>query len=317
MSNSNYCSFLTRQSGEPLAGTAPFARHFVFISWPKKFWQYEALEAKGGFPQGLKKWMKEQSKVNGKISIRLVSHSGLNHDKVDIFIYPEKLCYSKVLPEDIPAVLESHFRYGDTTSFSAAEIEQDQILICTHGRHDKCCAKFGQELADKMRYHVLKQKTSIEVWESSHLGGHRFAPTMLDFPTGLAYGRLTPDEIPNFLASRKEGLVYGPAYRGTVFLSELEQVAEANVQHYCSMRNWSCQFQIQNLEKISEEKFRCIAMFRKSESSINPQNNIPDELPFTFKLKGFESPSGCDELEVRKLRKCWELESTIPSNNFL
>ncbi|MED5404081.1 MAG: hypothetical protein VYD61_09475, partial [SAR324 cluster bacterium] len=61
MSDSNYCSVLTRKSAEPLAGTAPFARHFVFITWPKKYWQYEALEAKGGFPQGLKKWMKEQS----------------------------------------------------------------------------------------------------------------------------------------------------------------------------------------------------------------------------------------------------------------
>jgi len=54
MSDLNYCSFLTKQSGEPLAGTATFAKHFVFISWPKKYWQYEALEAKGGFPQGLK-----------------------------------------------------------------------------------------------------------------------------------------------------------------------------------------------------------------------------------------------------------------------
>ena len=75
MPDSHFCSVLTQQFGEPLAGTAPFAEHFVFISWPKKYWQYEALEAKGGFPQGLKKWMKEQNKVNGKISIRLASRA--------------------------------------------------------------------------------------------------------------------------------------------------------------------------------------------------------------------------------------------------
>ena len=85
MSYLNYCSVLTKKSAEPLAGTAPFARNFVFITWPKKYWQYEALEAKGGFPQGLKKWMKEQSEVNGKISIRLVSRAGLRHDKVKIY----------------------------------------------------------------------------------------------------------------------------------------------------------------------------------------------------------------------------------------
>ena len=54
---------MTRQTGEPLAGTAPFAKHFVFITWPKKYWQYEALDSKGGFPEGLKK-MDEGSNRN-------------------------------------------------------------------------------------------------------------------------------------------------------------------------------------------------------------------------------------------------------------
>jgi len=310
MSDLNYCSVLSRNSAEPLAGSAPFARHFVFITWPKKYWQYEALEAKGGFPQGLKKWMKEQSEVNGKISIRLVSRAGLSQDKVEIYIYPEKYCYSNVLPSQIPAVLESYFRDGITAAFSPAPIEGEQIFICTHGRHDKCCAKFGQELADKMRYHVSRQKTAVEVWDSSHLGGHRFAATMIDFPTGRAYGHLSADELPNYLASRKAAQVYGRAYRGSVFLSGLEQVAEAHVQHFCFSQEWRCQPQIRKVEKIIDSKFRCLAVLHAAESSVDSQKNIPDELVFNFKLTGFESPSGCDALEEPQLRSCWVLEST-------
>ena len=310
MSDLNYCSVLSRNSAEPLAGSAPFARHFVFITWPKKYWQYEALEAKGGFPQGLKKWMKEQSEVNGKISIRLVSRAGLGQDKVEIYIYPEKYCYSNVLPSQIPAVLESYFRDGITAAFSPAPIEGEQIFICTHGRHDKCCAKFGQELADKMRYHVSRQKTAVEVWDSSHLGGHRFAATMIDFPTGRAYGHLSADELPNYLASRKAAQVYGRAYRGSVFLSGLEQVAEAHVQHFCFSQEWRCQPQIRKVEKISDSKFRCLAVLHAAESSVDSQKNIPDELVFNFKLTGFESPSGCDALEEPQLRSCWVLESS-------
>jgi hypothetical protein len=310
MSDLNYCSVLSRNSAEPLAGSAPFARHFVFITWPKKYWQYEALEAKGGFPQGLKKWMKEQSEVNGKISIRLVSRAGLSQDKVEIYIYPEKYCYSNVLPSQIPAVLESYFRDGITAAFSPAPIEGEQIFICTHGRHDKCCAKFGQELADKMRYHVSRQKTAVEVWDSSHLGGHRFAATMIDFPTGRAYGHLSADELPNYLASRKAAQVYGRAYRGSVFLSGLEQVAEAHVQHFCFSQEWRCQPQIRKVEKISDSKFRCLAVLQAAESSVDSQKNIPDELVFNFKLTGFESPSGCDALEEPQLRSCWVLESS-------
>ena len=317
MSDSNYCSILTAQSGEPLAGTAPFAKHFVFITWPKKYWQYEALESKGGFPQELKKWMKEQSKINGKISIRLASRSRLSHNKVDIFIYPERLCYSNILPSDIHTVLESHFQLGKTFANRATKIEHDQIFICTHGRHDKCCAKFGQELVDNMRDHVLKEKDSVEVWESSHLGGHRFAATMIDFPLGRAYGRLTPDNIPDFFARRKTGHVFGSAYRGSVFLSELEQIAEAHVQNFCSVQDWPCKVQINSIEKINELRFRCNALFSSSKSKDLTQNNFPDQQSFTFRVRDFESHSSCKDNEVPKLRKCWELEPAVSANNIL
>jgi len=315
MTDPIFCSILTQQSGEPLAGTAPYAEHFVFISWPKKNWQYEALEAKGGFPQGLKKWMREQYKVNGKIKILLASRPGLEKHKADIFIYPGRYYYSTVHPEEILDVLGSHFLHDATPSFSLGKLEQDQIFICTHGRHDKCCAKFGQELADKMRYQVLRQKANVEIWESSHIGGHRFAATMIDFPTGRAYGRLTPDAIPNFLESRKQGLVYGSAYRGSVFLKDLEQVAEAQVQHFCSVQQWTCNVQIKKVIKLTGDRFQCIAKFLHSEDSAASQKFIPDELVFSFKFKGFTSPDGCDVLDDPKSRRCWEIESTSPSQN--
>ena len=310
MSTQNYCSVLTRRSAEPLAGTAPYAKHFVFITWPKKYWQYEALDSKGGFPKGLKKWMKEQSLVNGKISIRLVSQVGMNQDKVKIFIYPEKYCYSNVLPSQIPAVLESYFQDGITASFSPNSIEVDQIFICTHGRHDKCCAKFGQKLAAEMRYNVSRKNSAVEVWDSSHLGGHRFAATIIDFPTGRAYGNLSVDEVPNYLASREASQVYGVAYRGSVFLSGLEQVAEAHVQHFCFKRKWSCQPKILKVKKLTEETLYCLAVFRNDESFVDLENKIPDEMTFTFKMKGFESPSGCNSIGEPQLRSCWELESS-------
>ena len=307
MSESKFCSILCRQSGESLAGTAPFAEHFVFITWPKKYWEYEALESKGGFPTGLKKWMKEKSKFCGKISIRLASRAKLRNDKVEIFIYPGKSYFSNVLPKEIPEVLESYFQHYTSPLFSCKKFEQDQIFICTHGRHDKCCAKFGQKLADQMRYHVQEQNFPVEIWESSHLGGHRFAATMIDFPTGRVYGRLTPDEIPKFLENRKQGQVYGSSYRGSVFLPELEQVAEAHAQHFCDVQQLACHVKIKNLEKLGENKFSCIAAFEINDSFAASQNNIPDELAFSFKLKDFESPTGCDAIDETQLRKCWEL----------
>jgi len=314
MSGSKFCSLMTRETGEPLAGTAPFAKHFVFITWPKKYWQYEALDSKGGFPVGLKEWMKAQSEITGKISIRLVSHKELSNESVDIYIYPEKIHYSNILKEEITGVLMSHFMNERNSEDKVKKIEKDHIFVCTHGRHDKCCAKFGQELANNLRKHLKDQQDNIEVFDSSHLGGHRFAPTMIDFPSGRAYGQLTTEEIPDYFESRKQGMVYARAYRGSVFLPELVQVAEAYVQRFRSIKQWNCQVKISNLEKLNDKNFRCSASFYIPENGIASQTEIRDEVAFTFKLKEYEGPSGCNGINQSKLRKCWELGNPLPVN---
>jgi len=315
MTDSKFCSLIARQTGEPLAGTAPFAKHFVLITWPKKYWQYEALDSKGGFPEGLKEWMKTQSEISGKISIRLVSRKDLKNESADIYIYPEKKHYSEILPEEIYGVLMSHFLNKSDSENIAKNIEKDHILVCTHGRHDKCCAKFGQKLADNLRNHLKDQQENIEVFDSSHLGGHRFAPTMIDFPSGRAYGQLTTEEIPDYLESREQGVVYAKAYRGTVFLPELVQVAEAYVQRFRSIKQWNCEVKISDVESLNEENFRCLASFKSPVNGIASQTDIPDELTFTFKQKVFEGPADCNGLNQTKLRKCWELEAPLPVNN--
>ena len=302
MTGSKYCSVMTGQTGAPLAGTAPFAKHFVFITWPKKYWQYEALKSKGGFPEGLKEWMNSQSKISGKISIRLVSSKELTNESADIYVYPEKIYYSNILPEEIIGVLMSHFLKKSNSENIAKSIERDLILVCTHGRHDKCCAKFGKELADNLRMQLKDQEENIEVFDSSHLGGHRFAPIMIDFPSGRAYGQLTTEEIPNYFESRKEGMVYAQAYRGSVFLPELLQVAEAYVQRFRASKQWNCKVKISNLEKLNDENFRCVASFNNLENGLASQTEIPDEVAFTFKLKRYECPTGCNCLNQPKLR---------------
>ena len=70
-----------------------------------------------------------------------------------------------------------------------------QLFICTHGRHDQCCAKFGQQLFDTLRESIPDTDHTVEIWESSHLGGHRFAPTVLVMPGCKMYGKVKPSLI--------------------------------------------------------------------------------------------------------------------------
>jgi hypothetical protein len=57
--------------------------------------------------------------------------------------------------------------------------------VCTHGRHDACCAERGRPVAA-----ALARAHPEETWEVSHIGGDRFAANLLVLPAGLYYGRL-------------------------------------------------------------------------------------------------------------------------------
>jgi hypothetical protein len=61
------------------------------------------------------------------------------------------------------------------------------LCVCTHGRHDACCAERGRPVAA-----ALSRAFPEETWEVSHIGGDRFAGNALVLPDGLYYGRLDP-----------------------------------------------------------------------------------------------------------------------------
>nr|WP_227467758.1 sucrase ferredoxin [Nocardioides lijunqiniae] len=61
------------------------------------------------------------------------------------------------------------------------------LCVCTHGRHDACCAEQGRPVVA-----ALAAAHPEETWEVSHIGGDRFAGNMLVLPHGLYYGRLDP-----------------------------------------------------------------------------------------------------------------------------
>lgn len=56
------------------------------------------------------------------------------------------------------------------------------LLVCTHGTVDAACAKFGYPLYNYLRRNHADE--NLRVWRVSHFGGHVFAPTLLDMPTG-------------------------------------------------------------------------------------------------------------------------------------
>jgi len=90
-------------------------------------------------------------------------------------------------------------------------------LVCTHGRRDQCCAVLGRPLFD-----VVDGGR-----ESSHIGGHRFAPTVLMLPAGIVLGRC---EAANWQGLRSLGPDALAHYRGRTGLDAPAQVADAEAR---------------------------------------------------------------------------------------
>ena len=75
-------------------------------------------------------------------------------------------------------------------------------LVCTHGTRDRCCAKWGMPLWRAL--HACDGGRG-RVWQSSHIGGHRFAPTAVSLPHGIAWGRVELDRASELHAAVERG----------------------------------------------------------------------------------------------------------------
>ena len=66
-----------------------------------------------------------------------------------------------------------------------------------------------------------------DTWESSHLGGDRFAATMIVLPHGLYYGRVPTADAQGIVDRYLDGEIVERHYRGRSSLSNVAQAAQS------------------------------------------------------------------------------------------
>jgi hypothetical protein len=94
-------------------------------------------------------------------------------------------------------------------------------LVCTNGKHDPCCADLGRPVV-----RALQAAAAPDVWESSHVGGDRFAANVVCLPLGVYFGRVEPDGAEAMLAELRAGRIDLDHYRGRSCFPPLVQSAE-------------------------------------------------------------------------------------------
>jgi hypothetical protein len=104
-------------------------------------------------------------------------------------------------------------------------------LVCTHGKHDPCCALRGRPVTA-----ALAALRPHHVWQASHLGGCRFAPTVLVLPLGLMYGRVPISAAPELVAAAEAEEVIGTLLRGRIGTPPAAQAAIGFVHEQLELR---------------------------------------------------------------------------------
>lgn len=101
-----------------------------------------------------------------------------------------------------------------------------EIMVCTHGNIDLACSRFGFPIYQQLKKAFTTNDHVIRVWRCSHFGGHRFAPTLLDLPTGQMWGHLEANILNTLIYREGDVNQLRPFYRGWAGLSKFGQILE-------------------------------------------------------------------------------------------
>lgn len=218
MDPENTCSVSSLLAGEPLAGTAVAGR-----------WRWLGLEYRPAWAaQGV-----EQAALPPAARAFVDDFAARPGHRVQLLRRPDRKAGPLAVQiADLRAgtVREGAVdRYEDLPSLDLDDLPLARgpvVWVCTHGQRDRCCGVDGGRV-----FTAARRAMGDGAWQTSHLGGHRFAPTLLALPQGVCYGRVGPDEVDALLDALGRGELHRlDTVRGRVGWSRDAQAAEVEVR---------------------------------------------------------------------------------------
>lgn len=214
------CSATSADDGEPMVGTAPTDAAMLLVEAPGP-WGRKAIEENrlpdevrthlagldGMRPQLIRRSSREGTSVGTSSGTRIF------HAVADESGFAVKFAQLDDV-RDLP----------DVVLADLAAYESPLWLVCTNGRRDRCCTELGRPIVA-----ALAECWPEDTWETSHLGGHRFAGTLLALPSGLTLGRLSSRDAVRACEEVAAGRVPAGVVRGRAGRPGEEQVRELHV----------------------------------------------------------------------------------------
>jgi hypothetical protein len=205
-----FCSDLSNASGEPLAATASRVDHWLLVEYNGAW----ARDPVGGsqLSPALKEHLRAQVAAVPHTRLLLVKKPWrYARTTASAFVATsrpgdERLLELEVEQSDDLLALDLRTVLGG----DARGADQPLWVVCAHGKRDRCCALHGRPLYDALRH----ETGPARVWQSTHVGGDRFAGNVVVLPHGLYYGRVEPADAAGLVAAHADGRIDLARYRG-------------------------------------------------------------------------------------------------------
>ena len=218
-----FCADESRENDEPLFATASTVDHWLLVEY-RSLWSHDAF-AGSGLSEQVKAHLRAQVAARRRTRLLFIR----SHARRGV---PGLVAYSATSREGEEELRRISFdAYPDLLDVDLAggsgdPVEHPLLLVCTHGKHDPCCARYGRPLYDAL----TDEFDPAWIWQSTHVGGDRFAGNVVCLPYGLYYGRLDRHAaavvVDELLADR----LYLDPYRGRSCYSFAVQAAERAVR---------------------------------------------------------------------------------------
>ncbi len=223
------CAAASLARADDLAGTASTVRSFLLLEHAGS-WGSDALRD-ARLPAGLGEHLAREGRRSG-VRVLLVRRPGRTAEGAGVRVFAARAAGADSWLEAGTLGTAEEARDLDLVALGAGRspgltaYDGPLVAVCTHGRHDACCAERGRPVA----LALAASRHTDAVWECSHIGGDRFAGNVLVLPRGLYLGRVDPDAAVALADGLVEGRLDLEHLRGRSDLAMPVQAAEIDVR---------------------------------------------------------------------------------------
>lgn len=217
-----FCSEISRENDEPLGGTASRIDHWLLVEY-RGLWSHDAL-AGSGLSDQVKERLRELAAARPRTRLLFIRRPDRrHHDGFVVYVADSREGHERLARVDIA----DHEELRELDPFERPQtVDQPLFLVCTHGKHDRCCSRYGRPLWDA----VSEQLDETSAWQCTHIGGDRFAGNLVALPQGVYYGRVDRGDVADLLDHHLSGELSLEHYRGRSCWPFAVQAAERRVR---------------------------------------------------------------------------------------